>query len=124
MLMKMERLTFPDDTLTYTITATNTGTTTQTDVVVTDPLLTPSTITCASVAPGATCVLSGDYTVTQTDVDNGQIVNTAEVVSDDITTPVTDGETTPVNQTRLLSTSLPRLMLMKMVTARFLQATR
>jgi len=43
-----------DDVLTYTITATNDGTTTQSNVVVTDPMLTPSTITCPTLAPGAT----------------------------------------------------------------------
>lgn len=41
------------DELTYTIVATNTGTSTLTNVVVTDSL-TGDTITCPSVAPGGT----------------------------------------------------------------------
>jgi len=96
-----------NDILTYTITATNDGTTTQSNVVVTDPMLTPSTITCPTLAPNATCVLSGTYTATQADVDAGSIVNTAEVVSDDVTTPVTDDETTPVAQTDSLAIDKP-----------------
>ncbi|RZV44458.1 MAG: DUF11 domain-containing protein, partial [Acidimicrobiales bacterium] len=92
-----------NDVLTYTITATNTGTTTQSNVVVSDPLIQPTTITCATLAPGATCVLSGTYTVDQDDVDTGSIVNTASVQSDEVTTPVTEGETTSVAQSSGLS---------------------
>ena len=40
------------DVLTYTITATNTGTAALTNVVVSDPMITPTTTTCAGpVAP-------------------------------------------------------------------------
>jgi len=84
------------DTLTYTITATNTGNTTQNNVVVSDPLITPTTTTCAALAPNATCVLTGTYVVTQADVDAGTIDNTAQVISDEVTTPVTDDENTPI----------------------------
>jgi len=45
----------------------------------------------------------GDYTVDQDDVDAGSIVNEASAESDDVTTPVTEGETTPVAQTSGLS---------------------
>ncbi|MFZ5635477.1 MAG: DUF7507 domain-containing protein, partial [Pseudomonadota bacterium] len=83
-------------TITYTVTATNSGNTTQTNVVVSDPMLTPNSATCASVAPGGTCVLTGTYVVQQTDVDAGQIVNTASVTSTTITTPVTTTVTTPI----------------------------
>jgi len=69
------------DELTYTITLSNTGNTTLTGVVVNDALITPSSITCASVAPGATCQLVGTYTVTQADADAGNIRNTAVVSS-------------------------------------------
>jgi len=44
------------DTLTYTITASNNGAATLTNLVVSDPMITPSSVTCASVAPGANCV--------------------------------------------------------------------
>ena len=50
------------DTLTYTVTATNSGTTTLNNVVVSDNLISPNSNTCAVLAPGATCVLSGTYT--------------------------------------------------------------
>ena len=83
------------DTLTYTITATNTGNTTQNNVTVSDPLITPTTIACATLAPGATCTLTGDYVVTMTDA-GGNVVNTASAQSDEVTTPVTDTVTTPV----------------------------
>jgi len=91
------------DVLTYTITATNNGTMTQTNVVVEDMLLTPSAQSCASVAPMGTCVLSGTYVVDQDDVDNGSIFNMAGVTSDLITVPVTDEETAPIAQSSGLS---------------------
>ncbi len=85
------------DTLTYTITATNTGGANLTDVTVTDDLITPTggTTPCTLVAPGGTCTLVGIYAVSAADVTAGSIVNTASVVSDQ-TLPVTDAETTPV----------------------------
>ena len=77
------------DTLTYTITATNSGNLDQTNVVVSDPMLAnETTTTCASVAVGATCTLTGEYTVTMADA-GGDIVNTASVQSAEVTTPVT-----------------------------------
>ena len=70
------------DTLEYTVTVTNTSASGNlTDVVVSDPLITPNTITCASVAPGLTCVLTGTYVVTAADVTAGEISNTAVVTS-------------------------------------------
>ncbi|WP_031370170.1 DUF7507 domain-containing protein, partial [Lysobacter antibioticus] len=70
------------DTLTYAVTMTNTSTTsTLRNVVVSDNKITPSSITCATVAPGTTCVLSGTYVVTATDASAGSIVNTATVTS-------------------------------------------
>ena len=85
------------DTLTYTITATNTGATNLTDVTVTDDLITPigGTTPCALVAPTETCTLVGTYVVTPTDVANGSITNTATADSDQ-TAPVTDDEVTTV----------------------------
>jgi len=70
------------DVLTYTITATNTGTATLTNVVIEDPLIAPASASCASVPNGATCVLTGVYTVTTTDVAATEIVNTATASSD------------------------------------------
>nr|WP_231118286.1 OmpA family protein [Lysobacter silvisoli] len=69
------------DTLTYTITVTNTGNVSLTDVVVTDNKIVPSSVTCASVAPAATCVLTGTYRVTRADAEAGNVVNAAVVTT-------------------------------------------
>ncbi|HEY0185610.1 MAG TPA: hypothetical protein VGC09_22640, partial [Rhodopila sp.] len=69
------------DVLTYTVTLTNTGNTTLTGVVVSDPKITPNSITCASVAPSGTCILSGAYTVLQADADAGTLQNMATATS-------------------------------------------
>jgi len=87
---------------------TNTGNTTLTTVSVNDPQLTPNTQNCASVAPGATCVLNGSYTVAQADVDAGSFTNTATVTDDDVCPAAgagvcTDGVTTPIPQTPALT---------------------
>ena len=86
--------------LEYTITATNTGNLTLTNVIVTDDLITPTggTTPCASVAPDATCTLIGTYEVTPEDVENGQVVNTATADSDQTDPPVDTELTTPVAQ--------------------------
>ena len=88
------------DTLTYTVTATNTGSAAQTNFVVTDNLITPNSNTCATVAIGATCTLTGTYVVTAADA-GGDIVNTASVVSDQVAVPLDDTVTTPVSYTHL-----------------------
>jgi len=92
-----------NDTITYTVAMTNTGTVSQTNVVVSDPLLTPSSITCARVLPSDTCVLSGTYTVTQADVDAGTRANTGGAVSDLIPVAVEETVNTPITQTNGLS---------------------
>ena len=69
------------DTLTYTVTVTNTGNTTLSNVVVSDPMTTPASITCASLVPGALCQLVGTYTVVAADVTAGEVSNTAVVTS-------------------------------------------
>ena len=72
------------DVVRYTVTATNTGQTTLTDVVVADPIAglgTPTTTwpnaTAGTLAPGQAVVVTADRTVTQDDVDAGSIANTA-----------------------------------------------
>ena len=85
--------------LEFTITATNTGNLTLTNVVVTDSLITPTggTTPCASVAPGDTCTLIGNYEVTQQDVDNGEVRNIAGAGSDQAD-PIETSLLTPVPQ--------------------------
>ncbi|MEP6632674.1 MAG: OmpA family protein, partial [Luteimonas sp.] len=69
------------DTLTYTVTVTNTGNVPLNNIVINDTRITPSSVTCASVIPNGTCVLTGAYVVSQADVDAGTIVNTAGIVT-------------------------------------------
>ncbi|MEP2486059.1 MAG: hypothetical protein ABJH64_13800, partial [Algoriphagus sp.] len=70
------------DVLTYTITVTNTGNVTLTDVQVTDPL-TETDQTIPSLAPGESVEIEVEYTVTQEDINNGTVTNDVEVTSKD-----------------------------------------
>ena len=90
------------DTLTYTITATNTGTSVLTNIDVVDDRITPTggTTPCALIVPGGTCTLVGTYVVTALDVAAGEVVNTATADSDQ-TGPSSDDEVTPVAQPEL-----------------------
>jgi large repetitive protein len=87
-----------NDILTYEIVVTNTGNTTQSNVVITDPLISPSTTTCSSVSPGATCSLIGTKTVSQANVNSGAINNSASATSTQVPTAVSDSVSTPVAQ--------------------------
>ncbi|MDH3748046.1 MAG: hypothetical protein OER97_07535, partial [Gammaproteobacteria bacterium] len=79
------------DTLTYTITVTNTGTANLTNVTVVDSL-TGANTSCALVTPGNTCVLMTNYQVTVADVLAGMINNIGTGDTDQ--TPPSDS---PVN---------------------------
>lgn len=70
-----------NDTLTYTVTASNVGNTTLKDVVVTDSKITPASITCLTLAPAARCVLEGTYRVSQADVVAGNVRNVALIAT-------------------------------------------
>jgi LPXTG-site transpeptidase (sortase) family protein len=72
------------DTLTFSVTMTNTGNITLTSVSVSDADLTPNNQTCANVVPEAMCVLTGTYVIQQADVDAGQFQNTGSVVDDTV----------------------------------------
>ncbi len=65
------------DTIVYTFTVTNTGNVTVTGIGVDDPHV--DDITCAetTVAPGVATTCTGTYTLTQADIDNGSVTNTA-----------------------------------------------
>jgi uncharacterized repeat protein (TIGR01451 family) len=67
------------DTIPYDYLVTNTGTTTETGISITDSLIATADITCPdpSLAPGASETCTGSYTVTQADVDAGSVMNTA-----------------------------------------------
>ncbi|WP_423920222.1 beta strand repeat-containing protein [Frigoribacterium sp. 2-23] len=77
------------DTLAYTFSMTNTGSTTLSGVVFDDQLVGLSPVTVATwpsgtagvVSPGQTVVGTATYTVTQNDADSGSIVNAASVTA-------------------------------------------
>jgi len=71
------------DPINYTVTATNTGNVTLNNVVVSDPQLTPNTFTCVTLAPAATCELTGAYTTVVGDFTVGSFTNNASVTTDE-----------------------------------------
>ena len=71
------------DTLTYTATATNSGNVPLANVNVKDLLVNTGGADCATLAVGSACTLTGDHTVTQTDVDAGSVTNTVTATADD-----------------------------------------
>jgi len=69
-----------DETIEYSFLAQNTGNVTLTDVSVDDDRVTGLDPATATLAPGASQVFTADpYTVTQADVDAGQVLNEATV---------------------------------------------
>ena len=111
------------DTIAYTIVATNAGDQTISNVAITDPQLgalacTPNTAP-VTLAPTETLTCTGSYSVTQDDIDNQTVgdtatavfVNTATVAANDPfgvpLTPVTDGASHPIDP------ALPELTILK-----------
>ncbi len=90
------------DEISYSFVVTNTGDVTLTDVSVTDPLVTVSGGPLVSLAPGASdsTTFTAVYTITQVDIDAGEVVNSATVAGDDPAgDPVTDVSDDPVDPT-------------------------
>ena len=95
------------ETISYTYDVTNIGNVTLTNLSVVDSFTPPgnlvnlSGITCSPIAqggtliPGATTQCTATYTLSQADVDNGQVDNLATADSNE-TDPVTDPETVEV----------------------------
>ncbi|WP_220763012.1 gliding motility-associated C-terminal domain-containing protein, partial [Flavobacterium sp. UMI-01] len=74
-------------TITYTFSVTNTGNGTVKNIVVTDPMvgLTIPVATIATLASGQTnTMITGTYSVKQSDIDAGQVVNSALAVGKDV----------------------------------------
>jgi LPXTG-site transpeptidase (sortase) family protein len=95
----------PNDTITYTFSIENTGNITLTNIVVTDPSLPTLDCSIASLAVGAiaSCPATNNvYDLLQTDIDAGQVDNTATANSIE-TGPVTDDESVPLIQIAALS---------------------
>ena len=93
------------DTISYTFTATNTGTANLTNVTIVDPLPGLSALGCvpaqpATLMPTDTLVCTATYVITPGDVAAGQIGNLATADSDQ-TAPVMDPETVPLPQPAL-----------------------
>ncbi len=83
----LDNLAQPGETISYTYDVTNTGNVTLSDATVTDPHSGLSAITCvpaqgSTLAAGATMQCTATYTVTQADVDAGQVDNTGNVAGD------------------------------------------
>ncbi|MCE3613212.1 hypothetical protein LXJ57_25115, partial [Escherichia coli] len=79
----------PGETIPYSFLVTNTGTTTLTGIKVNDALVAPITCAKTTLAPGESVTCTGSYTLTQEDVDRGDVLNSATATG---TTP--DGGTT------------------------------
>ncbi|NDI77080.1 MULTISPECIES: DUF7507 domain-containing protein, partial [Psychrilyobacter] len=72
------------DKITYNFSVKNTGNTTLNTLAVSDPKITAGIVLDKSIlAPGETTKGSGEYTVTQADVDAGQVENTATFTGTD-----------------------------------------
>ena len=102
--------------ITYTLTATNSGNTTVTDVAVSDPMAglvpDPSCAHLGTLAPGASASCTATYTVTQSAMDSGTIANTATVTGTSPSGPVSgEGHAT------VTATQQPALSLVKTVDA-------
>ncbi|MFO1171903.1 MAG: autotransporter domain-containing protein [Hyphomicrobiaceae bacterium] len=90
----------------YSLTLTNTGNATLTNVSVTDPMNGLSSIAgcpVSSLAPEATATCTATYTVTQTDIDNGGPIANTATASSDQTDPVTANASVTVNRSPALT---------------------
>ncbi len=88
----------PGDTIVYSFTVTNTGNTTLTNITIADPLVTVVGGPIASLPVGASnsTTFSAVYTITQADIDAGQVENLATATGfDPQGNPVTDTSSDP-----------------------------
>ena len=95
------------DEIEYTLTVTNTGNMTLSDVTVTDPL-TGLNQNIGSMTPGQVVEITTTYAVTQADLDNGLIENVATVTGMGGDTQVTDQDDAVVEAERLPNISLTK----------------
>ena len=97
------------DTIEYTFVLTNTGNVTLTDVAVNDPKVGAVDCPVDVLAPTESTTCTATYTLTQADVDSGEVVNTATATG----TPPTGDPVTPEDSTTTPITSEPGLTLDK-----------
>ncbi|KRF20992.1 hypothetical protein ASG90_00825 [Nocardioides sp. Soil797] len=102
------------DTITFTFTVTNDGNVPLTKVEIDDPMLGDS-VTCEAteLAPGAVTTCAADYALTQADVDNGEVKNTATAIGED---PDKDPVESPEDSTETPIEPAPALSLVKKAT--------
>jgi uncharacterized repeat protein (TIGR01451 family) len=98
----------PGEVITYTIEVKNTGNVTLTGVSVMDPL-TGLEETFTSMAPGESRSFTTSYTITQQDLDDGSVMNTASVSASD---PNGEEVTALADQT-VTAIQLPQIALQK-----------
>ena len=110
-------VTAAGDSVDYSFVVTNTGNVTVTDVTVTDTFTAPAgpelTVTCpdTTLAPAASTTCTASYTVTQADVDNGSIVNSA--VADGLDPTGTPVPTSDPSTATVTATPAPGLSIVK-----------
>lgn len=92
-----------NEMVTFTFTVTNTSPQTITEVVVTDPDIPTLSCTLANIAAFGTASCTGDYAITQVDMDAGTFTNEASAIG---TTPT--GATIPT-QTDTATVTLPAI---------------
>ena len=94
------------DKLTYAATVTNSGNVPLSAVAIRDLLIDTDGKQCGVLAIGESCELSGEYTVTQADVDAGQVENTATAAAAELSADETASVSTEVEQERGLSLAI------------------
>jgi uncharacterized repeat protein (TIGR01451 family) len=74
------------DTINYTFTVTNTGNLTIDNIIINDAKLVVSNLALvpSTLAPGAVGVVSQNYSITQSDIDAGQVTNSAVAIGQDL----------------------------------------
>jgi uncharacterized repeat protein (TIGR01451 family) len=101
----------PGVLITYSYLVTNNGNVTLDPVVVTDPMVGLSAITCptTTLAPGSSETCSATYTTTQADVDRGGVINTGTATG----TPPTGPAVTHQSTVTVPATQAPNLTFTK-----------
>ncbi len=95
------------DTINYTFTVTNTGNVTVHNVTVNDPKTTTPVCVLTTLDPGVFTTCSAKHVVTQNDLDNGSILNTATVDAlDPAGKPVVPGSSNTVDVPVVVASNL------------------